>query len=191
MLGLLATGCASTGAPPKWLALAEQAQRDPYGAWMTIEFVKPHQDRSLSGEFLAVDADSVYVLEHLSKRLDPVVGVALPLVKKGGIAHFDPQTSKAGSWVAMGSLMTLSNGVGLVLTLPLWLVAGSSMAGSQSHTPLENYPDVSWEELRKYARFPQGPPANLHGLGLRAKSPQESGLAAWEEQEDDGSETLE
>jgi hypothetical protein len=170
MLTLLAMGgCATTGAPEDWLSPAAQAPGDPYGAWVTVEFVKPHEDDSLLGEFIAVDGDSLYVLNPYCPPGDPVRAVPLGTVKKARIAHFDPETGKAIGWVTAGSISTLSHGLGAVITLPLWIIVGSAVAGGHSRTPLENYPDLSWDELKMYARFPQGPPPNLHGLGLRPK----------------------
>ncbi|MEN8006764.1 MAG: hypothetical protein ABFS42_07085 [Candidatus Krumholzibacteriota bacterium] len=175
MLGLVlvsclaAGGCASTGAPDDWLSTASEAPVDPYGAWVTVEFVDSHDEEELWGEFLAVDNDSLYVLAWTSSTKDPVRGVPLGMVKKAKIAHFDPETGQAIGWVTAGSLSTLSHGLGAAVSLPLWIIMGSAMAGGHSRAPLENYPDLGWSELNMYARFPQGPPPGLHQLGLRPK----------------------
>jgi hypothetical protein len=167
---LAAGGCASTGAPDNWLAVAEDAPRDPYGSWVTVEYEKEYDEQFLVGEFLAVDSDSLYVLSSYAGKDDPVIGVSLELVKKAKIASFDPETGKASGWVLAGTLSSLSHGLGAAISIPLWIIMGSAMAGSHSRTPLENYPDLSWFELRKYARFPQGPPPGIHQLDLRPKT---------------------
>lgn len=169
LICLAAGGCASTGAPDGWLPVAEEAPQDPYGAWVTVEFQKWHDDRVLAGEFLAVDADSLYVLTSFAGSGDPVVGVSLTIVKKAKLASFDPQTGKAASWVTFGALTSLSHGLGAAVSVPLWVIMGSAMAGSHSRTPLENYPHLPWDELKKFARFPQGPPPGLHQLDLTPK----------------------
>ncbi len=166
---LACSGCTSTGAPRGWLSVAQDAPTDPYGAWVTVEYVKGHPTSSLAGEFLAVDGDSLYILVPDVGDGDPIQGVCLDIVKKAKIAHFDPENGKASGWVTTGSLSTASHGLGLAVSLPVWLIAGSTMAGSHSRTPLENFPNSSWHELRTYARFPQGPPPRLHELGLRQK----------------------
>jgi hypothetical protein len=167
---LAVVGCASTGAPDNWLAVAEDAPRDPYGSWVTVEYEKWHDEQFLAGEFLAVDSDSLYVLTSFAGTGDPVVGVSLGLVKKAKIASFDPQTGKASGWVLAGTLSSLSHGLGAAISIPLWIIMGSAMAGSQSRTPLENYPNLSWDVLTMYARFPQGPPPGIHQLDLRPKN---------------------
>ncbi len=167
----LMAGCASTEAPEHWLSPAENAPQDPYGAWMTVEFPRSAPRKSLSGEFLAVDRDSVYLLVDAMAATDPVVGIDLAKIWRASLAHFDPQTEKAGGWVVAGSISTLSHGWFLIASLPVWIIAGSTMAGSLSHSPLENSRDRTWDELAKYARFPQGPPPHIHELGLRPKMP--------------------
>jgi len=166
---LAAAGCASTGAPDDWLPIAHDAPRDPYGAWVTVEYIQPHDDQSLAGEFLAVDNDSLYVLTSIAGTDDPVIGISLDIVKQAKIAHFDPQTQYASLWVVTGTISSLSHGMAAAITMPLWVILGSTMAASQSRTPLENYPRLGWDQLKMYARFPQGPPPSLHQLGLRPK----------------------
>ena len=170
LIVLAAGGCASTGAPDGWLSPAAEAPTDPYGAWVTVEFVRSQEEGFLLGEFLAVDSDTLYVLTAYGPAENPVSAVPLTMVKKAKIAHFDPQTGQAIGWVTAGSISTLSHGLGAAFTFPMWVILGSAMAGSHSRTPLENYPDLSWNELKTYARFPQGPPPDLHRLGLRPKS---------------------
>jgi len=167
-LGL--SGCAGTGAPDGWLPVVAEAARDPYGAWITVEFDQPYDKLELRGEFLAVDNDSVYVLLDHPGAADPVVGVSRMQIKKARVASYDPETYKAGGWVAAGAIGSLSNGAGAVISLPLWLIMGSATAGGHSRTALESSPDTPWFELRKFARFPAGPPAGMRELGLRGKT---------------------
>lgn len=166
-LGL--SGCAGTGAPEGWLPVTAAAARDPYGAWITVEFDEPYDKLELQGEFLAVDSDSLYVLLAHPGAVDPLVGVSLMRIKKVRVASYDPETYKAAGWVAAGTIGALSNGVGALISVPIWLIAGSATAGSHSRTALENSSDPPWFKLRKFARFPAGPPAKMRELGLRGK----------------------
>jgi hypothetical protein len=169
LICLAAGGCASTGAPDDWLSVAKDAPQDPYGSWVTVEFVKSHDEQFLMGEFLAVDNDSIYVLSVDAGTGDPVVGISRDIIKKTKIASFDPQMANASGWVATGAISTLSHGLGAAITMPIWVIFGSAMAAGHSRSPLENYPNLPWDELNMYARFPQGPPPGLHELGLHPK----------------------
>ena len=162
-------GCAGTGAPDNWLSVAKEAPQDPYGSWVTVEFVKSHEEQFLRGEFLAVDSDSLYVLSAAGDPSDPVIALSRDIIKKAKIASFDPAMANVTGWVAMGTISTLSHGLGAAISMPIWIIFGSAMAAGHSRSPLDYYPNLSWEELRMYARFPQGPPPGLHELGLRPK----------------------
>ncbi len=169
LICLAVGGCAGTGAPDKWLSVAKEAPQDPYGSWVTVEFVKSHEEQFLMGEFLAVDSDSLYVLSAAAYPGDPVVGISRDIIKKAKIASFDPSMALASGWVAMGAISTLSHGFGAAISMPIWVIFGSAMAAGHSRSPLEYYPSLSWDELNMYARFPQGPPPGMHELGLRPK----------------------
>lgn len=183
LLIMTAGGCASTGAPDGWLPVANEAPQDPYGAWVTVEYVKTHSEQFLVGEFLAVDADSLYVLNpYLSG--DPVVGVSHDLINKARVASFDPETGQASGWVMAGTFSTLSHGLGAAITAPLWIMMGSAMVGGHSRSALDDFPDQDWAELRKFARFPQGPPPEIHQLGLVPK-PQNQPMALPEKTPDE------
>jgi hypothetical protein len=123
----------------------------------------------VAGEFLAVDDDSLYVLTRVARPEDPVVGLPLNIIEGVKIAHFDPETENTGRWVAAGSILSLSHGMLAAISMPVWIIAGSAMAAGHSRTALENYPDRSWDELKMFARFPQGPPPGLHKLGLHPR----------------------
>ena len=166
---LALTGCASTGAPDGWLPVPDEAPKDPYGSWVTVEFQDEIEEDFLRGEFLAVDSDSLYVLNPYSGSSDPVRGVPLGAIKEAKIVSFDPEMDKVVGWVAMGSVASLSHGLGAAISIPLWMIMGGAMAGSQSRMPLEIYPQLPWSELNMYARFPQGPPSGLHQLDLQPK----------------------
>lgn len=168
LAALAVAGCAGTGAPDGWLPEAAESLRDPYGAWVTLAFVEPHDDRLLAGELLAVGADTVFVLTGFAAQ-GRMVGAPRRLVRKATVGHFDPRTDQPGGWVALGALSTLSHGVLLVATAPLWAAIGGAATSGHAHAALANYPDKTWEELAMYARFPQGPPPGLWGLGLRPK----------------------
>ena len=172
LICLAVGGCASTGAPDNWLSVAKEAPQDPYGSWVTVEFVKSHEEQFVMGEFLAVDSDSLYVLSAVADPGDPVVGISRDIIKKAKVASFDPAMAQATGWVAMGAISTLSHGLGAAISMPIWVIFGSAMAAGHSRSPLEYYPTLSWDELNMYARFPQGPPPGLHELGLKPKNPE-------------------
>jgi hypothetical protein len=136
---------------------------------MRIDTVESQGKERLEGEFLAVDEDSLYVLVGYGPHSEVIRTVARAWVEKARVAHFDPQTGRIAGWTVVGALSTASHGLVAGVTFPLWVITGTALAASHSRTPLENYPNLPWEELRRYARYPQGPPPQIRQLGLHSK----------------------
>ena len=152
--GLL-LACTRNPAPTGWLPPPRAALSDPYGAWIVAWSVSGAET---GGELLAVGPDTVFVLTP-----DSVVR-ALPLdsVDQAVVAFFDSQWAVLAGWTAGGSLSTISNGGFLILTLPLWTIAGSLATGGQSRSPLRRVRSADdWPTVRMFARFPSGLPADL------------------------------
>jgi hypothetical protein len=75
-----------------------------------------------------------------------------------------------GAWTFFGSLLTISNGYFLLFTLPTTLIMGiSTIAGEAKRLNFLDYPANSFENLSKYARFPQGLPEGLNIADLRPR----------------------
>jgi hypothetical protein len=111
--------------------------------------------RTYSGELLAVDDTSVYLLTGPKRTL------AIPrrVVQKVTVSLLASTAVGAGLWTAAGTVSTVSHGYYLVFTAPLWLATGipSSIAAA-SH---ETYAEAANHDLGRmyqFARFPQGLP---------------------------------
>ena len=149
------TACAQNPAPSGWLSPAVAAQKDPYGAWIVVA---TSDTSGVSGEFLAVDSDSVFVLS-----LDSIVrAVPRTSVREAKIAFYESQIGSVILWSVLGTLSTASNGILLVFTAPAWAITGTVASASESRAPLRTVArPEEWEAVRMYARFPMGMPGNL------------------------------
>jgi len=149
----LLAGCVGTGAPSGWLSTASEAQKESKGAWIKIEYFSGASKRLIQGEFFAVNTETVYVGTAAGLR-----AISLSDIKKARLATYDSQYQKLSVWTLRGSLSTASHGWGLLLSAPVWIIGGSLAAAAQSRKPIESFPDSDWNELKKFARFPQGLP---------------------------------
>lgn len=156
--------CASTGAPRGWLPNAKQAQQETYGAWIWVEYSRGSTKQRAEGELIAVERDSIFILTQ-----DTLVAIAESEIELGRLTAYDAKDRLLAGWTAVGSLTTLSHGFGLLATLPLWVVSGSISTVAQSFAPIEELPVESWDDLRKYARFPQGLPEGLDSRMVKSK----------------------
>lgn len=148
-------GCTRNPAPSGWLAPAENALSDRFGAWVAVS---RGDSAELGGELLAAGTDSVYVLTS-----DSVVhAIAIDGIANARLAFYDSRWGTLATWNALAILGTVSNGFYLILTLPITGIGGSLATANQSRAPILRIDERGgWELARKYARFPAGVPENL------------------------------
>jgi hypothetical protein len=163
--------CASNPAPRGWLAPAQAAESDPYGAWIVVRHDDPEGGPTLetAGELIAVESDTVFVLPQSG----PLSAIPLRHANEGRLAYYDSRSEYLGLWTFMGILSTASHGYFLVISAPVWIISGSIASASQSRAPLVRVTrsELSqWRALTIYARFPAGIPPGLARDRLRPKT---------------------
>ena len=148
--------CTPNPAPSGWLSPPQVEAADPYGAWIVVWGPKQREIRS--GELLAVTHDSVFLLSDLNVPEGVAAGDSLGAT----LAFYDPQTGSLSAWTALGTIGTISNGLFLIFTGPIFLITGSVATGHQSSAPIVTVrPGGDWRALAPYARFPGGLPGDL------------------------------
>jgi hypothetical protein len=162
--GSAVLSCASSHAPKKWLDQPSEVPTSGYGGWIELK-LKARRATPIEGEFLGVaGTDSVFVLTEIGFRAVPIAAV-----DKARVAVFQSQLGKASRLTLGGTILSLSHGLGFIISGPIWILVGSISAGSVSREPLHDVPSASWSEVAIYARYPQGLPAALDRATLRAK----------------------
>lgn len=162
----LLSGCAANTAPRGWLPEAESAQTEAFGAWTEIKYmdsasVKP---RDVDGELIAVDNDSLYLLDLAGVRAYPLSGIP-----RGKVTLYESGASALGYWTLLGTLSTASHGFVLIISAPLWMLTGIVATANASYVSQFDFPDNSWTTLRRYARFPQGLPQPVDRSALKPR----------------------
>jgi hypothetical protein len=155
------SGCASNSAPEGWLLPPVEVQSGAHGGWIELRHAGA-EERNTDGELIAVSADSVWVLVRERGVVVPTAAIA-----EGKLTLFAAQKGGLSGWVVGGTLATLSNGVFLIFTAPMWVIGGSLAVGAESRAPERNHPPLNWAELAPFARFPQGLPPRLDLETLR------------------------
>jgi hypothetical protein len=162
-LGAMAAGCFRSTAPHGWLPAAEEASYQAFGSWIRIEDRSRRPVAVTEGELIAVDRDTIHV--HSFGRLVSLSRASVCCVT---LTAFHLDYSLVAAWAALGTLSAVSHGFGLILTAPIWMLAGTGAASAASRAPRiqSTDPDV----LRRFARFPHGIPPSLDRATLRPKS---------------------
>ena len=154
--------CASTRAPSGWLADPEDLPGDPFGGWITVEAA----DGRFSGELIAVTDDTLFVADSCLRA------VPVSLIHTARLAAYNPRVWEITVASTLGTLSTVSNGLLLVFTAPLWMIGGTIAGVSRSRQPLLDYPDNPIMLFAAYARFPQGLPPRLERNAIQMKPQQ-------------------
>jgi len=165
---VVAGACTSNPAPDGWLPDAKNVPANPFGAWIELDIGDSEQERQVSGEFLAVQSDSLFVL-----NADRYHAYSISEISHARVAWYDSGYSTLALWTGGGSLLSLSHGAFGVISLPLWILVGSLATATQSNSPFAEYvPGESGpESLRMYARFPHGIPPDVDRTLLRGRRP--------------------
>ena len=152
---LVATGCAST---PKVQVLGRTVKVEPDG-----------EGRKVKGELLVVGPERLWV-----RQSDEVAEVSLPAVRKVEVKRHSWDGRRAGLWSLVGGLVTGgaltgacgaadgdSCGVVGLITLGSWLLFGLLAAPSMESSSRVELARPTTEELRPFARYPQGWPEGV------------------------------
>jgi len=161
---IVVCGCSSVKAPKESVPRRKAIATDAFGGWVTIS-LKTNQN-SIQGEFIAVASDSVYIMIDNEVQL-----VSRADINNARVIFFNTESGSYGVWTFLNSLATISNGYFLIFTLPLNLITGiSTTTGESKRINYYDYPALTWEELNKYARFPQGIPEQLDIKEIKPRS---------------------
>jgi hypothetical protein len=151
-LALSVFGCAVTHAPREWLERPKALQADAYGGWI---YVKTNAEEYLAGELIAISSDSVFVANetfHAIARSD---------IRSARLTAYESNAWRSGAIVALGTGMTISNGIACLATAPMWMIGGTIVTIIKSREPIIDYPDHGLGSFMPFARYPQGLPSMI------------------------------
>ena len=161
-LGLLSLACAGSSAPSGYATPVEKMAEDGFGGWVSVGL---KHDKEVKGELIAISENSIYLLEA-----DTLVELATKDVARIRLEAYRREHGSIMAWGFLGTLSTISHGLGLIISAPLWIISSTATAAGVSRNPMHEFPDESLADLRKFARFPQGLPAGEMSHRLKAKT---------------------
>ncbi len=138
--------------------------QDGRSGWLLRRNLKLSGRDRIDGELIAVNEDTVFVLS-----LSGLKAIAKTDIQWAKLTGYDSRYGQLGYWATLGTLSTAFHGWLLLVSAPVWMLTGITVTALQSHVPELKYPSASWDELRKYARFPQGLPAGVERRRLKPK----------------------
>jgi hypothetical protein len=135
----------------------EEVQRRGRGGWIVVTMA---DGAVVEGELISVERTAVRVL-----TVDRLHSLAPAAIRRASLYTYESEGG-FGGWGLLGTVSTISHGLFLILSAPVWvLTSGITASVESSHVELEP-PDDSWAELATWARFPQGMPPGIGEDGL-------------------------
>ncbi|QNH62956.1 hypothetical protein [Hymenobacter sediminicola] len=156
----LLAGCRVNKAVP----LARELPESPRG----VELIQLDKRKTplQQGELLALTPDTAYVLTTQGHVLH-IPKTAIETAQLN-IALTSNQPASLRAWAGLTNLLTLSHGLFMVFTLPLNIGITSAVGTGAGRAYQVDYPQqINWEEMNKFARFPQGLPRGVPLSQLR------------------------
>jgi hypothetical protein len=162
VLAGLIPSCATLHSPHNWLPKVNDVQSEAYGGWITVDYTVRGQSIVSSGELIAVTPEKLLILGE-----GGLTDIPRLIVNRSLLEIFSE--NKLSGLAILGTLSTLSHGFYLLLSAPVWIISGTVLAVSESKAGLMRYDGIPPEDIRKYARFPQGLPEGIDPDSLKMK----------------------
>jgi len=156
---LVLTACMQTPGPGGWVPTIEKAKYEVYGAWTVVN----QRESRNEGELIAAENSMIYLLT--SEGL-----IQIPVSEITSLTIVPYKENKTAALVSiLGFVSTLSHGGWLIISAPIWLISGILNARTESASGILNRDTININELKKFARFPQGIPAGIDIQSLKPK----------------------
>ena len=160
------SGCASTTAPHGWLPPPSVAQHEGFGSWISVSYRTGDLIRTVHGELIAIHSNQVFIL-----TVQELTSISTDSIYDMKLTAYNARAGGLTGWTCLGILSTISHGVFLIFTSPVWLIGGSIATVGRSYEPQMTYPARLLIEFHAYARFPHGLPEGIDRQSLKPKRP--------------------
>jgi len=163
LLVAMMSSCASNR--PDMSPLYADAHFNTLGAYMEVFYYINRKQRSrINGELISVENNKL-ILRVVDKINNTKSNPKFELVSipKTEIIRYNLvfAKEKVGDFRSGASLITISHGFWMVFTLPINLITFYSIDRNSFYEFAYTQKNLKFSELKNYARFPQGLPANL------------------------------
>jgi hypothetical protein len=145
---------------PTYLPHPKEVGVNTYGSYMKVKLIN---GKKVIGELLAIDDKELFILTSSLKNPETK---SIVKVKRADLKKFRLQWGKPNSnyypMPFLLSLVTLSHGVWLLISLPINLITSIAVIATAESDFSYTDKDISLNDLRKFARFPNGFPEGVN-----------------------------
>ena len=140
---------------PAYLPEVNNIGVNEFGSSITVNFPK---GADIEGELIAIDSENMIVL---TKEKDIKHLQTIPITDISSFKLMYAQPKKYGGTIPAFALLSLSHGYLAVFTAPINIVVTSVITARGANAFTYNDKNISLENLKMFARFPQGLPPHI------------------------------
>ncbi|PKP48586.1 MAG: hypothetical protein CVT94_07790 [Bacteroidetes bacterium HGW-Bacteroidetes-11] len=149
LTAIVISSCSSPG----YLPSSDKIDVNEYGSYIKLT---QNNKSIIDGELIAIDSNQIVVLTDKEK-----ICITVPVgeVKKFSLEYAKP---KHYGWsIPVGFLLPFIHGWYSIFTIPIHLIVTISVTASGENAFKYNNKKMTYEELKMFARFPQGIPPDI------------------------------
>ncbi len=143
---------------PKYLPKAASIYQNEYGAFIKYRTI---DNNTFAGEIIAVDSSNLIILNDYSKEL---MTYPINKIKRFRLRYALPKHYEA--FIPIFILYPAIHGYYSLITMPFHVLITTLVSVSGENDFRYTSRKISYQQLRMFARFPQGIPANITSYDL-------------------------
>lgn len=149
LLTIIIGSCTS----PMYLPSSDKIDVNEYGSYIKIV---PKTASNIDGELISIDSNKIVVLTEEAKKC---VTVSIHEINRFSLQYAE---SKHYGWaIPFGIILPFIHGAYSALTFPLHLIVSISVISGGKNAFKYSDKNMTYEQLKMFARFPQGIPADI------------------------------
>lgn len=156
LLAMLLSGCSSSG----YLPSVKNLGVNQYGSLIMVRVPGQYFD----GELIAIENEEIIIL---SPETNTCVSIPMENVKKFKLTY--AKSTQYGWTIPLLTISAFSHGIIGISTLPLNLIVTIWVTIAGNNATRYTDKKMTYEELKMFARFPQGIPEGLDLSSIRGK----------------------
>jgi hypothetical protein len=152
---------------PSYIPKSEKLDISPYGSYIVVS---QHDGPTIRGELISIDNDYIIVLQDFKAPSDTVrsfSAIDLPMKSVSGFTLTYAQPVNYSWSIFVYSLLTITHGFFLLLSFPVNLIVTISVTAGGSLSYQYSNNTMTFENLKMFARFPQGLPTGINIKDLK------------------------
>lgn len=141
---------------PSYLPSNHEVGTNQYGSYIKVNQNVNEEILLRKGELISIDSSNIIVFDEVSKKC-----ITIPINK---VSKFKLKYAKSREYfwsIPVLSLSSIAHGFGLIITMPANIVVTSIVTTSGSSDYQFSKKNITYNEMRMFARFPQGIPLNM------------------------------